>query len=261
MGRLEGKRAFLTAAGQGIGRATAEAFAREGAEVIATDVDRAKLDGLERPASRGCEALDVLDTKAVDSARRVGRQDRRALQLRRLRASRHGARLLREGLGLLVRPQRQVDAPDDPAFLPGMLERAASAARRLDRQHRLRRLLGARHPEPLRLRRHQGRGHRPDQGGRGRLHPQGHPLQRDLPRHRRYRPRSSSASRRSARTVGGARQGAGRCSSTASRWAGSARPRRSRRWPSISPPTRATSPPASPSRRTAASPLTRGARL
>ena len=47
MGRLEGKRAFLTAAGQGIGRATAQAFAREGAEVIATDVERAKLDGLE----------------------------------------------------------------------------------------------------------------------------------------------------------------------------------------------------------------------
>jgi 2-keto-3-deoxy-L-fuconate dehydrogenase len=47
MGRLEGKRAFLTAAGQGIGRATAELFAREGAEVIATDVDLAKLEGLE----------------------------------------------------------------------------------------------------------------------------------------------------------------------------------------------------------------------
>jgi 2-keto-3-deoxy-L-fuconate dehydrogenase len=39
MGRLEGKRALVTAAGQGIGRATALAFAREGARVLATDID------------------------------------------------------------------------------------------------------------------------------------------------------------------------------------------------------------------------------
>jgi 2-keto-3-deoxy-L-fuconate dehydrogenase len=64
MGRLEGKRAFLTAAGQGIGRATAEAFAREGAEIVATDVDRAKLAGLEKSAAR-LEALDVRDSAAV----------------------------------------------------------------------------------------------------------------------------------------------------------------------------------------------------
>ena len=37
--RLAGKTAFLTAAAQGIGRATAEAFVREGASVIATDID------------------------------------------------------------------------------------------------------------------------------------------------------------------------------------------------------------------------------
>ena len=37
--RLKGKRAFVTAAGAGIGRATAEAFAAQGAEVIATDID------------------------------------------------------------------------------------------------------------------------------------------------------------------------------------------------------------------------------
>jgi 2-keto-3-deoxy-L-fuconate dehydrogenase len=67
MGRLEGKRAFLTAAGQGIGRATAEAFAREGAEVIATDVDRSKLEGLEAAGVTRLEALDVLDTDAVNA--------------------------------------------------------------------------------------------------------------------------------------------------------------------------------------------------
>src|SRR3954447_26445753 len=66
MGRLNGKRAFLTAAGQGIGRATAEAFAREGAEVIATDVDHSKLEGLEAAGVARLEALNVLDTDAVN---------------------------------------------------------------------------------------------------------------------------------------------------------------------------------------------------
>ena len=37
-GRLQGKTAFCTASGAGIGRATAMAFAREGARVIATDI-------------------------------------------------------------------------------------------------------------------------------------------------------------------------------------------------------------------------------
>jgi 2-keto-3-deoxy-L-fuconate dehydrogenase len=39
-GRLAGKKAIITAAAQGIGRATAEAFLAEGAEVIATDINR-----------------------------------------------------------------------------------------------------------------------------------------------------------------------------------------------------------------------------
>ena len=50
MGRLAGKRAFITAAGAGIGRATALAFAREGASVTATDIDAAALAGLDPPA-------------------------------------------------------------------------------------------------------------------------------------------------------------------------------------------------------------------
>ncbi|MGI8671840.1 MAG: SDR family oxidoreductase [Luteitalea sp.] len=57
-GRLAGKRALITAAAQGIGRASAAAFIREGAEVIATDVNLQALATLE-----GCQfrALDVTD--------------------------------------------------------------------------------------------------------------------------------------------------------------------------------------------------------
>ena len=62
--RLQGKRAFITAAGQGIGRAIAERFAREGAEVTATDLNADLLDGL----SGTTFALDVTDKAALTSA-------------------------------------------------------------------------------------------------------------------------------------------------------------------------------------------------
>jgi 2-keto-3-deoxy-L-fuconate dehydrogenase len=61
-GRLAGKTAFLTAAAAGIGRATALAYAREGAAVIATDVDVAGLDALKKEQLQIETArLDVLD--------------------------------------------------------------------------------------------------------------------------------------------------------------------------------------------------------
>ena len=63
-GRLQGKLALVTAAGQGIGRAIAEAFASEGARVLATDVDGTKLDGI-KSAKR--LKLDVRSTAAIEA--------------------------------------------------------------------------------------------------------------------------------------------------------------------------------------------------
>lgn len=62
--RLKGKVAFVTAAGQGIGRAIAEAFIEEGATVIATDLDAKKLKGLKKATTF---ALDVRDTAKVEA--------------------------------------------------------------------------------------------------------------------------------------------------------------------------------------------------
>jgi 2-keto-3-deoxy-L-fuconate dehydrogenase len=63
--RLAGKTALITAAGQGIGRATADAFLAEGAKLWATDIDAAKLAGLD---GAECFALDVTDPAQVEAA-------------------------------------------------------------------------------------------------------------------------------------------------------------------------------------------------
>jgi 2-keto-3-deoxy-L-fuconate dehydrogenase len=71
--RLKGKRAFVTAGAAGIGRASAIAFAREGASVFATDIDEKGLALLARDGISEVARLDVRDTSAVaEMAKRVG---------------------------------------------------------------------------------------------------------------------------------------------------------------------------------------------
>lgn len=71
--RLKNKRALITAAAQGIGRATAEAFAAEGAEVIATDIQVGALADLHGMTTYG---LDVTDPAAIKAlAEKIGTVD------------------------------------------------------------------------------------------------------------------------------------------------------------------------------------------
>lgn len=63
--QLKGKTAVCTAAGQGIGRAVAETFLREGATVYASDLDAEKLAGLESLGEVHTAGLDVTDSEAV----------------------------------------------------------------------------------------------------------------------------------------------------------------------------------------------------
>jgi 2-keto-3-deoxy-L-fuconate dehydrogenase len=66
--RLKGKTAFISAAGQGIGRATAELFAAEGAHVFASDINETTLAGLSEIDRISPIHLDVTDAHAVKRA-------------------------------------------------------------------------------------------------------------------------------------------------------------------------------------------------
>ena len=76
--RLKGKLALVTAAGQGIGRAIAQAFIAEGAKVVATDVSLDKLVGLD---AAECAKLDVLSTETVEAFAKTVTKDFGALNV------------------------------------------------------------------------------------------------------------------------------------------------------------------------------------
>jgi 2-keto-3-deoxy-L-fuconate dehydrogenase len=75
-GRLAGKTAFITAAGQGMGRAAALAFAREGARVWATDMNAKTVGELDGKEGIRARALDVTDEAAIQKlSKEVGDVD------------------------------------------------------------------------------------------------------------------------------------------------------------------------------------------
>jgi 2-keto-3-deoxy-L-fuconate dehydrogenase len=125
-GRLKGKIAVVTAAGQGIGRAIAEMFVAEGAMVHASDVDRSKLDGLARARKA---KLNVLSTRAVEAyAAKIGEID----ILVNVAGYVHHGTVLDCGekdwdfsFDLNVKSMHRTIR----AFLPGMLKRAAASGK------------------------------------------------------------------------------------------------------------------------------------
>ena len=179
--RLQGKTAFVTAAGQGIGRATAEAFVREGARVIATDIN----EGAARRAGAGHRLHDAPARR--DRCERGARRGEAAGPVNILF---NGAGYVHAGT-ILDCDEKAFDFSFDlnvramyrmtRAFLPAMLDQQ----RRLDHQRRLGRQQHQGRAEPLRLRRDQGGGDRHDQVDRGRLHHARRALQCDLPGHGR----------------------------------------------------------------------------
>ena len=125
-GRLDGKRVLVTAAAQGIGRATAELCAAEGAKVLATDINMEKLGTLTGP-NVTTRRLDVMDLAAIIAAEKeIGTID---VLVNCAGFVHHGTILDCEekdfdfSTNLNVRAAYRMIR----AFLPGMLERKSGA--------------------------------------------------------------------------------------------------------------------------------------
>src|SRR5690242_16997600 len=193
--RLKGKRAFVTAAAAGIGRAAAVAFAREGASVFASDIDEKALAELAKDGVTEVARLDVRDTSAVAAlAKRVGPID---ILLNAAGFVHHGTVLDCSeedwdfSFDLNVKSMHRTIR----AFLPGMLEKGRGSILNISAEEMLRprldpeHLLGGRRvqggAQPLCLWRDQGRGRSFDPRGCRRFHHQGHSLQLHLPGYHR----------------------------------------------------------------------------
>src|SRR5471030_3039297 len=170
--RLKGKRAFVTAGAVGIGRACAVAFAREGAEVFATDIDEKGLALLAKDGVSDVAKLDVRDSAAVDAmAKRAGKVD---ILLNAAGFVHHGTVLECSdadwdfSFDLNVKSMHRTIR----AFLPGMLEAGRGSIVNISSA------AGVFKAAPNRyVYGDKSRGCRADSRGRHRFHHQGHPLQ------------------------------------------------------------------------------------
>ncbi|MHA6345447.1 SDR family oxidoreductase [Roseivivax sp. CAU 1761] len=121
--RLNGKRAFVTAAGQGIGRAIALAYLREGARVVATDLKPALLDGLEGAETA---ALDVTNGAALTAAVQAAAPD---ILVNCAGFVHHGtiAEATEDEFDFAIRLNVKAQFTAIKAALPAMLERGAGS--------------------------------------------------------------------------------------------------------------------------------------
>ena len=127
-GRLEGKRVLITAAAQGIGRASAIAMAREGASVLATDINTTLLVELEAEDGLETAELDVTDAAAIA---RLAEEQAPFDVLANVAGFVHAGSILdcdEKDLRLLDEPQREVDVPHDPRLPAGHARAPAAAA-------------------------------------------------------------------------------------------------------------------------------------
>ena len=185
--RLDGKTILVTAAGQGIGRASALACAAEGARVIATDINADTLAALK--AENGAidtRRLDVTQTADIEAL---------AAELPALDGLFNCVGYVHNGTILDLDDEAWAMSVDINvtsmvrmcrSFIPGMLERAAAtgAASIVNMSSMASTVKGV--PQPRGLWHDQGGRDRADQGNRRRLCERGASLQRGLPRHGRH---------------------------------------------------------------------------
>lgn len=126
-GRLDGKVALVTGAAQGIGRAIVEAYAAEGARVIAADINSAKLHQLpEHPAVEVC-TLDVTDEAAIQAAAHRHREVNVLVNCAGYVATGSVLTASREDLECSYRLNVGSVFSMTQAFLPAMLERKSGS--------------------------------------------------------------------------------------------------------------------------------------